>query len=64
MSANFPSDYHPLAPIVRQLRGAIAWLDDSGVKLDQAHIQSLLQRVIALPQLKIKDQRTLQVSHY
>lgn len=64
MSANYPSDYHPLAPILRQLRGAIAWLDDSGVKLDQAHIQSLLQRVSALPQLKIKDQRTLQISHY
>jgi uracil-DNA glycosylase len=64
MSANYPSDYHPLAPILRQLRGAITWLDDSGVKLDQAHIQSLLQRVSALPQLKVKDQRTLQISHY
>ena len=64
MSTLYPYDYHPLAPLLRQLRSTIKWLDQSGVHLQNEQVQSLLQRVSELSNKQPKDQRTLKISRY
>ena len=60
----YPSDYHPLAPVIRQLRGSLKWLDQSGIPLETLQISSLLQRLEQLPKTRIKDHRTIQLAQY
>lgn len=47
MSGEFPSDYHPLAPILRQLRGALAWHAATDSQLDAQEFAALFQRLNA-----------------
>ena len=65
MNAHYPQDYHPLAPIIRQLRGTISWLTESGVSLDQTQIEHLMHKVRSLelrrPQ---RDERVLNIARY
>ena len=60
----FPSDYHPLAPIIRQLRASLQWLDRSGVTISAQDVSALLGRFSQLPKSRVKDQRAIQIAQY
>ena len=65
MSASYPHDYHPLAPIVRKLRGSLQWLDESAVHIEAESLKPLLQRISSLNQAKQSNtQRVVRRAQY
>ena len=65
MNAHYPHDHHPLAHLIRQLRGTLKWLDKSGVHLDQDQVKALLDKVQALKLNKlVRDDRTVHLARY
>ena len=61
---DYPSDYHPLAPVIRQFRASLSWLNQSGVTIQASQVNALLQRLNQLPKTTIRDQRAVQIAQY
>lgn len=64
MSPSYPHDYHPLAPLVRQLRGTLHWLEESGVSLTPEVMSPLIQRFNALTERPSRNDHIAQKSRY
>lgn len=69
MSGDFPHDYHPLAPLLRQLRGSLSWYQSEYLDLTEEMKTQWLSRLSALPRQQGRarndeTQRTTEVSQF
>lgn len=63
MSAEYPHDFHPLAPVIRQLRGALRWYQSTYAPLASDGFAEVIKRLSDLPQVRINEQeRALKIA--
>ena len=61
----YPHDHHPLAPLLRKLRGAISWHQATQTPVPQAYVDQLMARCQQLPHAQVNaERRVLQIAHH
>ena len=64
MDPSYPQDYHPLSPLIRRLRGSIAWHLNAGHTLSSVHFERLMHMTSTLPKSPSNEDRVLKIARY